>query len=133
VSLEEIHKLPLPVQEQILRFTLQYGMDRKHLEWIYRSYYASVSMVDYQIGRILGELDRTGRTLETIVVFATDHGDQLLEHGLLDKNVFFESAVHAPLLLRFPDRVRPGPCIELIVTIDLAAHSPGSLRRFDTS
>ena len=119
ISLEGINKLPLPVQKQILRFTPQYGMDRKRLEWIYRSYYASASMVDYEIGRILGELDRTGRTRETIVVFTTDYGDQLLEHGLLDKNVFFESAVRAPLLLRFPDRVRPGPRSELIGTIDL--------------
>jgi arylsulfatase A-like enzyme len=105
VSLEEIHKLPQPVQRQILRFTPHYGMDRKNLEWIYRSYYASVSIVDYEIGRILGELDRTG----SIVVFTTDHGDQLLEHGLLDKNVFFESAVHAPLLLRFRIACAPAP------------------------
>jgi arylsulfatase A-like enzyme len=118
-SLEDIGKLPLPVQKQILRFNPQYNMDRKRLEWIYRSYYASVSMVDHEIGRILDELERTGRGRDTIVIFTTDHGDQLLEHGLVDKNVFFEAAVHAPLLVRFPDRVQPGRRNELVGTIDV--------------
>jgi arylsulfatase A-like enzyme len=119
VSLDDIRKLPLPVQRQILRFNPQYAMDRKRLQWIYRSYYASVSMVDYEIGRILDELERTGRSEDTIVIFTTDHGDQLLEHGLVDKNVFFEAAVHVPLLMRFPNRVRPGPHRDLVGTIDV--------------
>ncbi len=119
VSLQEIQKLPPPLQKQILRFHPQYDMSRERLEWIYRSYYASVSMVDYEIGRILDELERSGRSRDTIVIFTTDHGDQLLEHGLLDKNVFFEAAVHAPLLVRFPERVRPGRRSELAGAIDI--------------
>ena len=107
VSLQEIEKLPAPVMRQILRFNPQYAMDRTRLEWIYRSYYASVTMVDREVGRILEELERSDKAGETIVIFGTDHGDQLLEHGLVDKNVFFEASVHVPLLVRFPGRVRP--------------------------
>jgi arylsulfatase A-like enzyme len=119
VTLEEIQKLPLPVQKQILRFNPQYDMDRTRLQWIYRSYYASVAMVDYEIGRILDELERSGRARDTIVIFSTDHGDQLLEHGLVDKNVFFEASVHVPLLVRFPGRLEPGKRNELTAMIDV--------------
>ncbi len=119
VTLDQIDKLPLPVQKQILRFHPQYDMDRTRLEWVYRSYYGSVAMVDYEIGRILDELERSGRARDTIVVFTSDHGDFLLEHGLVDKNLFFESAEHVPFLMRFPGRIAPGRRTELIGTIDM--------------
>jgi arylsulfatase len=119
VTLEDIQKLPLPVQRIILRFNPPYAMDRQRLEWIYRSYYASVTMVDREIGRILDELERSGRARDTIVVFSTDHGDQLLEHGLEGKNVFFEASVHLPLLVRFPGRIEPGKRRELTEMVDV--------------
>jgi arylsulfatase len=119
VTLADIEKLPLPVQRIILRFNPQYAMDRKRLQWVYRSYYASVAMVDHEIGRILDELDRSGRTKDTIVIFSTDHGDQLLEHGLEGKNVFFEASVHLPLLVRFPGRIEPGRRRELTEMVDV--------------
>lgn len=119
VSLEQIEQLPLPLQKLILRFTPEYNMDRTRLEWVYRSYYGGVSMVDHEIGRILDTLEESGRAQDTIVIFTTDHGAQLLEHGLQDKNVFFESSVHAPLLIRFPGRIRPAVLPDLAGTIDL--------------
>ncbi len=119
VTLDDIHRLPLPVQKQILRGKPEYGMDRAHLEWIYRSYYGGISMVDREVGRILNELERTGQARNTIVIFTSDHGDQLLEHGLQGKNVFFESSVRVPLLVRFPDRLPAARHPELIETIDV--------------
>jgi arylsulfatase A-like enzyme len=119
-SLDEIRKLPLPVQKLILRGTPRYDMERQRLQWIYRSYYGSVSHVDREIGRILDELDRSGRSSDTIVVFGTDHGDQLLEHGVDGKNVFFEASVHVPFLIRYPGRVAPGVRRELVEMVDVA-------------
>ena len=119
VTLEDIQKLPLPVQRQILRFNPQYAMDRIRLQWIYRSYYASIAMVDREIGRLLDELDRSGRAASTIVLFTTDHGDQLLEHGLVDKNVFFEASVRVPMLIRYPGRVSPGKRANLAEQVDV--------------
>ncbi|MCC6364812.1 MAG: sulfatase-like hydrolase/transferase [Bryobacterales bacterium] len=119
VTLDDIHKLPLPVQKQILRGKPQYDLDRGRLEWIYRSYYASVSMVDREIGALLSDLDRLGKASNTIVIFSTDHGDQLLEHGLEGKNVFFEASVHVPFLLSFPGRIAPGNRDELIEMVDV--------------
>lgn len=119
VSLDDIRKLPPPLQKQILRFKPEYGMPRARLEWIYRSYYAMVSMVDREVGGILDALDRSGKAGNTIVVFASDHGDQLLEHGLVGKNVFFESSIHIPFLVRWPGRIAPARRRELIETVDL--------------
>lgn len=96
-TLEEIQKLPLPLQKLILRGRQpEYAIPRERLEWMYCSYYAAVAMVAYKMGRILDELERSQRAKDTIVIFATDHGAQLLEHGLMDKNVFFESSVDVP-------------------------------------
>ena len=119
MSLEQIQALPEPVQRQILRGRPEWDMDRGRLQWIYRSYYGGVSMVDREIGAILAELDRSGQAANTIVVFCTDHGDQLLEHGLQGKNVFFEHSVRLPLLFRFPDRIRPGSYGQLVETVDV--------------
>ena len=124
-TLDDIRKLPLPVQRQILRGTKPaYDMDRTRLQWIYRSYYGAVTQADREIGRILDELDRSGKAADTIVVFGTDHGDQLLEHGLEGKNLFFEASVRVPFIVRFPARIKPGssqaPSNELVEMVDVA-------------
>ena len=119
MTLDDIQRLPLPVQRQILRGRPQYGMDRTRLQWIYRSYYASVKMIDDEVGRILDTLRQTGQESNTILVFSTDHGDQLLEHGLEGKNVFFESSVRVPFLMALPGRIRPGRRDEIVETVDV--------------
>lgn len=118
VTLDDIRKLPLPVQKQIAR-SPSYDLDRARLQWIYRNYYASVSMVDHEIGLILEELERLGKADNTIIVFATDHGDQMGEHGLLQKNVLFEGSVHIPLVLRFPRQIVAGRYNQLIAAVDV--------------
>jgi arylsulfatase len=119
VGLDYIEKLPLPVQKQILRFKPHYDMTDDALRLMLRSYYAGISMVDREVGRILDALDASGQAANTIVIFASDHGDQLLEHGLEGKNVFFESSVHVPLMVRWPGRVGAGSHDALIETVDL--------------
>ncbi len=119
VDLDHIRTLPLPVQKMILRFTPQYGMDRGRLQWIYRSYYAGVTMVDEEVGRILDELDRTGQAGNTLIIFSVDHGDQLLEHGLFGKNVFFEPSVRVPLLASLPGVIQPGKYDALAESVDV--------------
>ncbi len=119
VILEDLRRLPPPVQALILRGRPEYDMDRTRLQWIYRSYYAGVSMVDHEVGLILEELERSGRAGDTIVILSTDHGDQLLEHGLQGKNVFFEASLRIPLVARLPGRIRPGRYRELIETVDV--------------
>lgn len=118
-TLEDIQQLPGPLQKLILRGKPRYDMDREQLQWIYRSYYGAISHIDREVGLILDTLEEQGLTEETIVVFSSDHGDQLLEHGLMGKNCFFEASVRVPLMIRFPARVGPGRYHELVESIDV--------------
>jgi arylsulfatase A-like enzyme len=65
-------------------------------------YYAMVSEVDHQFGRILDELDRLGLAENTIVVFAADHGVSVGQHGLLGKQNVYEHSTRVPMVLRGP-------------------------------
>jgi len=119
-TLADIKKLPPPLQELILRGKKPpYEMDRKRLQWIYRSYYAAITQVDKEIGLILKTLEETGQTDNTIIAFSSDHGDQLLKHGLMGKNCFFEESVRVPFIIGYPAHVHPGQYDQLVETIDL--------------
>ncbi len=120
VDMDYIRTLPPPVQKLILRGNRKpFEMDRDLLRWAWRSYYASITHIDREVGRTLDLLDELGQRENTIVVFSSDHGDQLLEHGLMGKNVFFEESVRVPLLMRMPGRIRPGRYDELVESIDV--------------
>jgi iduronate 2-sulfatase len=73
-----------------------------------RGYFASVSYVDAQIGRVLAELDRLGLRERTIVVLWGDHGWHLGEHGLWNKHTNFEVATRTPLIFSVPWQKRTG-------------------------
>ena len=119
VTLEEIMRLPAPLRLLILRGRPSYDTDRTRLQWMYRSYYGAISHIDREVGRIMAALDEAGVAENTIVVFSSDHGDQLLEHGLMGKNCFFEASVRVPFILRWPDYIRPGQHEELVESVDL--------------
>ena len=73
-------------------------------------YYACVSFIDAQVGRLLDTLDRLGLADNTIIVLWGDHGWQLGEHGMWNKHSCFETSMHAPLLVVAPGEpgVKPG-------------------------
>ena len=73
-----------------------------------RGYFASVSYVDAQIGRVFAELDRLGLRDRTIVVLWGDHGWHLGEHGLWNKHTNFEVATRSPLIISAPGRRNRG-------------------------
>jgi arylsulfatase A-like enzyme len=78
-----------------------------------------VSHLDQEVGLILETLKEAGEDDNTIVVFTADHGDQLLEHGLTGKNVFFEASIHVPLMVRLPGSVQPGRYDALVESVDV--------------
>lgn len=67
-----------------------------------RDYYASISWTDYNIGRVLDELDTLGLTNDTLVVFHSDHGWSLGEHGQWEKFTNWEHGTRVPLIMRAP-------------------------------
>ncbi len=72
-------------------------------------YYGMVSFMDEQIGRILDRLDELGIADNTIIVFTTDHGHFLGQHGLIAKGAFhYEDLLRLPFLVRWPDQIPAG-------------------------
>ncbi|MEC9095572.1 MAG: sulfatase-like hydrolase/transferase, partial [Planctomycetota bacterium] len=66
------------------------------------TYYAVISHMDQQIGRILKALDETNQTKNTIIVFSSDHGLALGSHGLMGKQNMYEHTINVPLIFRGP-------------------------------
>lgn len=86
------------------------------------AYYGLISYVDDKIGSLLDTLDAVGLAENTVVVYTSDHGDMLGEHGLWRKMSFYEQSERIPMLVRWPGAVlagrRIGQCVSLI---DLSA------------
>lgn len=71
-------------------------------------YYASVSFMDAQVGRVLDELDRLGLAQNTLIVLWGDHGWHLGDHGMWTKHTNYEQANRIPLLVVAPGVAQPG-------------------------
>ncbi len=72
------------------------------------NYYANVTLIDEWVGRLMDVLQERDRLRDTWVIFASDHGELLGDHGLWNKANFYRQAIHVPCLLTPPGRVRPG-------------------------
>ena len=67
-----------------------------------RHYYGQITHIDYQLGRLFGELKASGLYDNTIIVITSDHGEHLGDHGLFAKSTFLESSARVPIILRLP-------------------------------
>ena len=69
------------------------------------AYYAMVELIDENVGRMIAALEETGQLENTIVIFMSDHGEMLGDHGIYLKGPhFYEAAVHVPLIMQWPDQ-----------------------------
>jgi len=66
------------------------------------TYMGLVKQVDDHLGQLIAELEKLGRMRDTMIVFTSDHGDHLGDHGLGEKELFFEQAVRIPLIIYDP-------------------------------
>jgi len=86
------------------------------------AYYGMTTRLDEQIGRLLDCLDAQGLAENTVVVYTSDHGEMLGEHGLWRKSNFYEQSARVPLQMRLPDRRWAGRWVdESVSLVDLTA------------
>lgn len=73
------------------------------------AYYAMIKLIDDQLGRMLDALDETGQRENTLIIFMSDHGEMLGDHGLIQKGCrFYEGLVRVPLIFVLPEQVQAG-------------------------
>lgn len=84
-------------------------------------YWGLCTLIDDQVGRIMATLEEQGLADNTLILFATDHGEMLCDWGRLGKGNFYEQVIHAPFLARAPGCAEGTVTDSLIETSDLAA------------
>jgi arylsulfatase A-like enzyme len=94
------------------------GADREAIA----GYYAHVSALDHNVGRLMATLDQLGLAENTIVVFTADHGDMLWAHGRRNKQQPYDESIRVPLLVRWPGRVPAGAVSDLLIGV--VDHTP---------
>ena len=131
-------RVPEPVADQLVWSRLiandypqyqwvkkDYNGDRNHdtrlmYQEYLRGYLRLVAALDENVGRVLDYLDRSGLAANTIVIYASDNGYFLGEHGFYNKMWMYEEGFHIPLIVRLPGRQVAGTSDELVSMMDVA-------------
>ncbi len=98
------------------------GERLSHLYQIYiKGYYRLVKSVDDNVAKVLDYLDKNGLAKNTLVVYSSDQGFALGEHGFYNKQWMYEPSLHQPLLVRYPGTIEPGSVHSSMVShVDIA-------------
>jgi uncharacterized sulfatase len=127
---------PVPEQDSLPYRTLDPripdvpGLPRDRVKQLLREYYASVHSVDRNVGRLLDRLDALGLTRQTVVIFTSDHGYMIGQHGLWHKGNatwlaegktgarpnMFDDAIRVPLVVCWPGAVAPATTVDRVVS-----------------
>ena len=99
------------------------ALERK--KWVYQRYVKDymrvVASVDDNVGRLLDHLDRAGLAANTVLIYTSDNGMFIGDHGLFDKRFMYEEPLRVPLLVRYPPMIRPGGRTEaMALNLDFA-------------
>lgn len=95
--------------------------DLKTLDNLVRTYLETILSVDESVGHIYDTLKSMGHLDHTVILFTSDNGFVLGEHGRTDKRTMYEESLRIPLIVRYPPSVKPGTVIDQMVTsLDIA-------------
>ena len=114
-DLEDMPKLAITRSRSELNGIAKFPDNQKRM---WAAYYASVTFMDEQVGRILDELDRLGLREKTAIVFTSDHGYHLGEHTFWQKSNLHEEVTRVPLVISLPG-LKPGRSKSLVELVDL--------------
>lgn len=93
--------------------------DTQLMRWRYQrymqDYLGCIASIDDGVGRLLEYLEANGLAENTIVVYTSDQGFYLGEHGWFDKRFMYEESLRTPLLIRYPKEIKPGTKIDALV------------------
>jgi arylsulfatase A-like enzyme len=96
-------------------------MSERDHRWVRAAYWAMCDLIDDQVGRMLAVLEEIGQSENTIVIFSSDHGELLGDHGVYLKGPFFyEPSIRVPLIVAWPGQVRAQHSLALVELTDLA-------------
>ena len=90
------------------------GQGRRGFEHV-KNYFAAVTGIDENIGRLMDALEARGLRENTIVVFTADHGEMLASHGLMGKNVAYDESLLVPFIVRWPGVTPAGATDDLLL------------------
>ena len=98
---------------------------KQKMQWKFQrymqDYLATISSVDDNVGRVLDYLDETGLDKNTIVVYTSDQGFYLGEHGWFDKRFIYDESFKTPLMIKWPNQIKPGTTNEeMVQNLDFA-------------
>lgn len=99
--------------------------DEEKMKWKYQrymqDYLGTISSVDDNVGRVLDYLDESGLAENTLVVYTSDQGFYLGEHGWFDKRFIYDESFKTPLLIRWPNQIKPETTNEeMVQNLDFA-------------
>jgi len=104
---------PLPESQ-----TERASLGKRDAKTLQAAYYAMIKLIDDQLGRIMEVLEETGQRQHTVVIFTSDHGEMLGDHGLIQKGCrFYEGLVRVPLIFSCPGYFEKGLKSEALVEL----------------
>ncbi|MCA8988485.1 MAG: sulfatase [Planctomycetaceae bacterium] len=102
ITQEYLDTLPAPAVKTIHAKKHQIDLEESLARQAIQAYHASITFADAQVGRILEGLEKSGLADNTVVVFTSDHGYHMGEHGHWQKMTLFENATRVPLIMKGP-------------------------------
>ena len=117
IAFEEPHTMDMSRRKILGWNNPDINTARRFIQNRISEYFGMVTCIDDNVGRILDYLEAKGLDKNTIVVFTSDHGDLMGEHGKLNKGLPYEMSARAPFILKYPKKVKPGKQIQKAYTM----------------
>ncbi|MFC1715106.1 sulfatase [Candidatus Poribacteria bacterium] len=132
-KLYRAHEMPLPKRPELVDQLMTWhmrnqnyfkrrnaGVDNNLITAMRAAYYACISFIDYNVGRILDELEVQGELENTIIIYTSDHGELLGDYNSYGKRCFYDSAARVPLIVSWPGKIAANEvCDTPVSTVDL--------------